>query len=605
MNKLRKYFNSLNLQNKLRLCFIFLILIPSVIIGVAYYGVAYHSIIDIAKKNILDVVVKNTQLIDRQMSYIQDSAVNLNVDQELYRLLSDVETVPDSELLVKDKKIQAILQKYFVDDDIVTTTIMTEKFIFGDNSQLKVPVQNFFSSSLWESLRRRRGESQWIPTYIVEDTFGLDYTVENPTVYSLIQPLNPTFIDPERPSEVKKLPEDFNAVLVVSFRDNLIREMFESSNSVENSRFCISSAEGEIVSHTDPGMAGRKEELPWISRIQGRTGNMVLRYQGEKVLVCYAVSDVTGWVFASVTPVRGLVHNVLSLQTLTCFLCILLFVLTMLVSKIFARKITLPVENLVGAMKQVGKGDFSVRLSTNGLDELQYLTEKYNEMSEKIQILIEENYASEIRNRESEIMALNLQMNPHFLYNTLNIINMMALEEGNGEISRMLLCLSDMLQYTFRNKQELAPFADEYLWLRNYLHIMEMRFEGKFRVIYEVEPCMGQYKVPKLLLQPLVENAIVHGFSEMKSGGLLRICGFVEEEAIVLEVEDNGKGMSREEIEKAMHGDYHRIGLENTLRRIQLLYGDEGAMQIESVPLKGTRIRITIPVPGDGQEGKS
>lgn len=144
MNKLRKYFNSLNLQNKLRLCFIFLILIPSVIIGVAYYGVSYHSIIDIAKKNILDVVVKNTQLIDRQMSYIQDSAVNLNVDQELYRLLSDVETVPESELLVKDKKIQAILQKYFVDDDIVTTTIMTEKFIFGDNSQLKVPARNFF-----------------------------------------------------------------------------------------------------------------------------------------------------------------------------------------------------------------------------------------------------------------------------------------------------------------------------------------------------------------------------------------------------------------------------------------------------------------------------
>lgn len=433
MNKLRKYFNSLNLQNKLRLCFIFLILIPSVIIGVAYYGVSYHSIIDIAKKNILDVVVKNTQLIDRQMSYIQDSAVNLNVDQELYRLLSDVETVPESELLVKDKKIQAILQKYFVDDDIVTTTIMTEKFIFGDNSQLKVPARNFFASSLWESLRRRRGESQWIPTYIVEDTFGLDYTVENPTVYSLIQPLNPTFIDPERPSEVKKLPEDFNAVLVINFRDNLIREMFASSNSVENSRFCISSADGKIVSHTEPEMAGRKEELPWIPRIQGRTGNMVLRYQGEKVLVCYAVSDVTGWVFASVTPVRELVHNVVSLQTLTCFLCILLFVLTMLVSKIFARKITLPVENLVGAMKQVGKGDFSVRLSTNGLDELQYLTEKYNEMSEKIQILIEENYASEIRNRESEIMALNLQMNPHFLYNTLNIINMMALEEATGK----------------------------------------------------------------------------------------------------------------------------------------------------------------------------
>ena len=501
MNKLRTCFNSLNLQNKLRLCFIFLILIPSLIIGIAYYWVSYHSIIDIAKKNILDVVVKNTQLIDRQMGYIQESAVNLNVDADMYRLLSDVDTVPDSELLVKDKKIQAILQKYFVDEDIVTTTIMTEKFIFGDNSQLKVPVANFFSSTLWESLRERRGEAQWVPTYVVQDTFGLDYAVENPTVYSMIQPLNPTFIDPEKPSETRALSEDFNAVLVISFRDNLIREMFEASNSVDDSQFCISSPKGEIVSHSDAAKAGTTQELPWLWHITDKTGSMLLQYQGEKVLVCYEVSQVTGWVFASITPVKALVHNVVSLQTLTVFLCILIFLLAMLVSKIFARKITLPVEKLVGAMKQVGKGDFSVRLATSGMDELQYLTEKYNDMSEQIRILIEENYESEIRNRESEIMALNLQMNPHFLYNTLNIINMMALEEGKEEISRMLLCLSDMLQYTFRNKQELAAFREEYLWLQNYLHIMEMRFEGKFQVVYEVDGELGQYSVPKLLLQ--------------------------------------------------------------------------------------------------------
>ena len=573
MNKLRTCFNSLNLQNKLRLCFIFLILIPSLIIGIAYYWVSYHSIIDIAKKNILDVVVKNTQLIDRQMGYIQESAVNLNVDADMYRLLSDVDTVPDSELLVKDKKIQAILQKYFVDEDIVTTTIMTEKFIFGDNSQLKVPVANFFSSTLRESLRDRRGEAQWVPTYEVQDTFRLDYAVENPTVYSMIQPLNPTFIDPEKPSETRALSEDFNAVLVISFRDNLIREMFEASNSVDDSQFCISSPKGEIVSHSDAAKAGTTQELPWLWHITDKTGSMLLQYQGEKVLVCYEVSQVTGWVFASITPVKALVHNVVSLQTLTVFLCILIFLLAMLVSKIFARKITLPVEKLVGAMKQVGKGDFSVRLATSGMDELQYLTEKYNDMSEQIRILIEENYESEIRNRESEIMALNLQMNPHFLYNTLNIINMMALEEGKEEISRMLLCLSDMLQYTFRNKQELAAFREEYLWLQNYLHIMEMRFEGKFQVVYEVDGELGQYSVPKLLLQPLVENAVVHGFRDMKNGGLLWIRGTIETDAILLEVEDNGRGMSGEEIEKAMQGDYHRFGMENTRRRIQLLYG--------------------------------
>ena len=604
MNKLRTCFNSLNLQNKLRLCFIFLILIPSLIIGIAYYWVSYHSIIDIAKKNILDVVVKNTQLIDRQMGYIQESAVNLNVDADMYRLLSDVDTVPDSELLVKDKKIQAILQKYFVDEDIVTTTIMTEKFIFGDNSQLKVPVANFFSSTLWESLRERRGEAQWVPTYVVQDTFGLDYAVENPTVYSMIQPLNPTFIDPEKPSETRALSEDFNAVLVISFRDNLIREMFEASNSVDDSQFCISSPKGEIVSHSDAAKAGTTQELPWLWHITDKTGSMLLQYQGEKVLVCYEVSQVTGWVFASITPVKALVHNVVSLQTLTVFLCILIFLLAMLVSKIFARKITLPVEKLVGAMKQVGKGDFSVRLATSGMDELQYLTEKYNDMSEQIRILIEENYESEIRNRESEIMALNLQMNPHFLYNTLETVNWKIMEQTGKRTAAndMLEDLSEILVYSL-DEREQATLEQEIHVTECYIMILKERYGELFLVEWSYEEEVLAIPVVKFVLQPLLENAVNHGIREKEGGtGRIRIKIFVKEEKLHIHVVDNGAGIEKEKLtrlrkglEEGRLGDSH-IGIFNTNKRLQLAYGESCQMKITSRKGEGTVVMLVIPM---------
>ena len=216
-------------------------------------------------------------------------------------------------------------------------------------------------------------------------------------------------------------------------------------------------------------------------------------------------------------------------------------------------------------------------------------------MGEKIHDLIEENYKGEIRNKESEIMALTLQLNPHFLYNTLNIVNMMALEEGNIDVSRIILNLSDMLQYTFRNKQELVVFEEEYMWLQNYLYIMQVRFEDVFSVSWEIDKEIFQCRVPKLLLQPLVENAIVHGFRGIDRKGELVIAGRKEEDKVYLEVKDNGRGMSQEELKKVLETDSGRIGLGNAVRRIQLIYGERGNLHVETEAGKGTKIRVSFP----------
>lgn len=596
MKSFREFYRNLSLRNKLRFSYILLILIPVTLLCIAYYWAASRSILDIARKNILDVTTKNIQIIDEQLEAIESGAIQLNVDPDLFSVLEELDDAADSDLLAGDRKIKAVLQKYFSGSDILSVNIMTPRFVFGDNSQFVIPGDNFFDSDIYQQILGKRGEVQWVPTYQVEREYALDFPIDDKTVFSLIQELNPVRIDPERPNNVEYLEEKAEAVLVVNLKEELMESMFAGSNSVDGSFYCIASPTGIIVSHSEKEKNGTTEELPWLKEAaENKEGSVVLRYQGQNVVVCYSASEVTGWIAASVTPVNSLLNNVSRIQLLTIVVWILLFLLAMLLSNIFSRRITRPVNQLVDAMRQTGRGEFGIRLSVQGKDEMQYLTEKYNEMGEKIQKLIKENYESEIRKKESEIMALNLQMNPHFLYNTLNIVNMMALEEGNEEVSKMLLSLSDMLQYTFRNRQELVNFEEEYLWLQNYLHIMQVRFEGKFEVHFNVEKEVFQYEVPKLLLQPLVENAIVHGFRGMERGGMVILSARIQENSLYLEICDNGRGMNEEELFRAMNGDSNRIGLSNAVRRLQLIYGDEGRLKVITAAGRGTRIEVNLP----------
>lgn len=596
MKRIRDLYWNMPLRNKLRFSYVLLILIPLTLLCIIYYLTASQNILDVAKKNILDVTVKNMQVIDGQLEAIENGAVNLNVDPDLFEILKNLDRYQDSEILSADRRIKTVLPKYVSGDGVVSVNIITPRYVFGETSQFIIPAENFYGSGIYEKIQGNKGAFRWFPTYQAEKEFDMDFPNQDQTVFSLVQELNPVWIDPVRPNDVEYLEEDSNAVLIINCDESLMDRMFSGSNSIDGSFYCVSSPDGVIVSHSQKEKNGTVEMVPWLEEAsQNKSGSLVLPYEGTNVVVCYVVSGVTGWVAASVTPVNSLLNQVSKLQVMTILVWVLLFALAMFLSRLFSGRITRPVNQLVEAMRQTGTGDFSVRLSVHGKDEMWYLTEKYNEMGEKIQTLVEQNYKSELRKKEAEIMALNLQLNPHFLYNTLNIANMMALEEGNVEVSKVLISLSDMLQYTFRNQQELVPFSEEFVWLQNYLHIMGIRFEGKFTVRYEIDKTVFQYSIPKLLLQPLVENAILHGFRDTKQGGILWIRAKQEGNTFHLEVEDNGRGMNEEELDRARHMDRKRIGLNNAEQRIQLIYGEQGEMHILTAPGRGTRIVVVLP----------
>jgi two-component system sensor histidine kinase YesM len=205
--------------------------------------------------------------------------------------------------------------------------------------------------------------------------------------------------------------------------------------------------------------------------------------------------------------------------------------------------------------------------------------------------------------KEAEIRAIEAQINPHFLYNTLDCINWMAIEKEEYEISKMLKSLGQILRYSINQSNKIVSFSQEIQWLKQYLYLQESRFDNSFKTEIKFEEEVLEFKIHKLMLQPLIENSIIHGFEGYTSGGVLEVSIEIKEADIVIFIKDNGKGMDSEKVKyinslvseaKIINKGEH-IGIENVISRLRIYYGDYYKFNIESEIGRGTSICIRIP----------
>ncbi|MFD2880611.1 sensor histidine kinase [Paenibacillus rhizoplanae] len=224
---------------------------------------------------------------------------------------------------------------------------------------------------------------------------------------------------------------------------------------------------------------------------------------GEAVIVCFDRSEVTGWMSVVWIPEAGLVSSLVPvIRTSITALAVVMGIVALIFAYFIAGKITKPIKRLLSAMRSVGEGDFQTRVDVVSNDEFGMLTQRFNRMNDRIHLLVTENYEIKLKEKEAEIQALNMQMHPHFLYNTLNVMNWTAIENDQQELSRMLVCLSNMLHYTSRKTWDAVPLSEEMSWMSNYFYIMSIRFEDKFTVEYDMDPRLMEHEVPRLLFQP-------------------------------------------------------------------------------------------------------
>lgn len=272
------------------------------------------------------------------------------------------------------------------------------------------------------------------------------------------------------------------------------------------------------------------------------------------------------------------------------------------ISSFAASKITRPLGELLVSMKAFEKGDFNQRVNFEAKDEIGEVGRRYNKMVKSIRELIEKNYASRLRERESELAALQAQIKPHFLYNTLDSIYWKALEEGNKKIANMIYSLSRLFRLSLNRGSSMTTLCDEAEFLTHYLEIQKERFGGKLKVKINIEEGAKNCKLPKLLLQPFVENAIKHGIEKSEKGGEVELAAKKDNGMLHVRISDTGGGMTQEKIKEVFKctqshysDSFAGYAIYNVNERLRLKYGDNYTLNVSSAPGAGTQIDIVLP----------
>lgn len=340
------------------------------------------------------------------------------------------------------------------------------------------------------------------------------------------------------------------------------------------------------------------ESTKFMERIRegtaGETGSFRSEQDGAQVLVTYIFDEDLGQYFISTIPVSSLNAQINRLWVRVGLVLTFILVLIVLGLQGIYRSIAVPIRNMVRFCERVAEGDFNARIGDQAKDELATLSVSMDHMAEDIDRLMKTQYETQQEKRKIELQMLQYQISPHFLFNTLNSLQFVAAMNQDQVVSNGIHALSLLLQNTISNTQEHVPIREEIENLKNYFSIQSIRYAGEFEVHYEVDEGLHEYECPKFILQPLAENAIIHGAACDPAITNITIRVYEEEEQIVFTIFDDGAGFAMEK-EGLPEPSGMGIGLENVNSRIKLYFGEGYGLEIKSTPEEGTMNRIRIP----------
>ncbi|MCY9658542.1 sensor histidine kinase [Paenibacillus chondroitinus] len=335
-------------------------------------------------------------------------------------------------------------------------------------------------------------------------------------------------------------------------------------------------------------------------------GFRIIEQDGEKYFVSHIHSDYLGWTYYNTLPFQTIFYNLTLMKNWMIAAFLISFFLLVGFGMAVARSVTRPIEGLISNMRGLQIGDLEnselppIAPISQQMDEVGLLQRTYRMMIVRIQELIKENYTKQLIIKETEFRSLQAQINPHFLYNTLESINWISKMNGQQQVSQMVESLGYLLRSSISLKQDMIPIEDELKLVQHYITIQKVRFEERLDFRLDVPAALRAHCIPKLTLQPLLENAIKYAVEVMLEPCIIHIWGREEGDAVFLIVEDNGPGIDEAYLEKILTGERQSkgtgIGLKNIDERIKLTFGEEFGIQVENRTDGGARITIRIPM---------
>ncbi|UUZ92827.1 sensor histidine kinase [Paenibacillus sp. P25] len=322
---------------------------------------------------------------------------------------------------------------------------------------------------------------------------------------------------------------------------------------------------------------------------------------GEKRLITIQTVRNIGWKVVGVSYMDEIVTTQKEISGYISWLLLFVIAFVLLISAYLSARISLPIKRLEKSMRKVEQGEFDIHLPVSGEDEVGRLSRRFNLMVGRIGELMEQIIREQEAKRKNELEVLQSQIHPHFLYNTLNSVVRMAGTGKNEEVVTMITSLSKFFRISLSRGKHIISVQDELEHVRNYLVIQKIRYKNKFEYEIQAEPEVLACRTLKLILQPLVENAIYHGIEMSPDPGLIRITADAENGKLLLQVQDNGLGIPEEKLHTPLTGasepgEGSGVGIRNVHERIRLYYGEEYGLEVQSELEVGTTVSIRIPL---------
>ncbi|HYE11653.1 MAG TPA: histidine kinase, partial [Patescibacteria group bacterium] len=388
--------------------------------------------------------------------------------------------------------------------------------------------------------------------------------------------------------------------------DKSFIEDLANKNSQSQDIFCLLDNNKNLYYTNNPNVI-QPETLAEIltAKIKGdsgqASGNFITTLNDVEYLFIYSVDNANGWLLLNMTPTSIVNKTAVETRNITIFMIIIAMIIAMAAIYMLITTLLKPLKTLAAQMEKAGSGDFGAIINIDSSAEIKHLQTKFNSMLLEIDELIEKNYISELNEKTARLKALEAQINPHFLYNTLQMISTQALVSNQKDISNMVLALSSILRYSITDN-DIVPLSSEIKHVKAYLTLQQARFDERLSYSLDVENNIEDLLLPKISIMSLVENSIKHGMETTLDKIEINVNVVLRQGFLVITVKDSGIGMGSERLEHVIkqisdEGEQSQsIGLSNLAGRLRILYGNSAALEIESSEDTGTTVKMRIPV---------
>lgn len=390
------------------------------------------------------------------------------------------------------------------------------------------------------------------------------------------------------------------AYLMINIEEPQIHDMYLSLTHGNKNTVYVVDGSGTIISCSSSKLNGFEFfNMENLERLFGNAPYTFTRMRGENILFTHYFDRASGFTVLEEIPLAVLMEPIHQVRAVILTMALLAVGAAAVYACHFVDKTTRPISQLCEFMLRVEGENLDQECSVQGYTEINILSNRLNAMLQRMRGLMDSIKQKEKQKRKMELSFLQAQINPHFMYNTLFSIKCMVDMEKNEEASKMLVSFIQLLRSTLSNPNEFVTIREEFRVLRQYVEIQRFRYDDSFQAVFECDEAVEDKKIPKLLIQPLLENAIFHGVEFKKGEGLIVITARSINGDVAVTVEDNGMGIAPEVIERINRGEQlnekTHVGIVNVKERIQLNFGGNYGMKIESVQWMGTKIILTFP----------